>query len=45
MIQRASYDVLRLALRIAVQLWPLWLFWSAWSLSSNMWQGDSEYLI
>jgi len=39
MIQRASYDVLRLGLRIAVQFWPLWLFWFAWSLSSNMWLG------
>jgi hypothetical protein len=27
MIQRASYDLLRVGLRIAVQLWPLWLFW------------------
>ena len=39
MIQRASYDLLRVGLRIAVQLWPLWLFWFAWSLSSNMWLG------
>ena len=27
MIERASYDLLRLALRIVVRLWPLWLFW------------------
>ena len=39
MIRRAGYDLLRVGLRIAVQLWPLWLFWFAWSLSSNMWLG------
>jgi type IV secretion system protein VirD4 len=39
MIQRASYDVLRVGLCIAVQFWPLWLFWFAWSLSSNLWLG------
>jgi hypothetical protein len=39
MIRHASYDLLRVGLRIAVQLWPLWLFWFAWSLSSNMWLG------
>ena len=26
-IQRAGYDLLRIALRVAIQLWPLWLFW------------------
>jgi type IV secretion system protein VirD4 len=39
MIRHASYDLLRIGLRIAVQLWPLWLFWFAWTLSSNMWLG------
>ena len=39
MIRHASYDLLRVGLRIAVQLWPLWLFWFAWGLSSNMWLG------
>jgi type IV secretion system protein VirD4 len=37
MIERASYDLLRLALRIVVQLWPLWLFWFAWTFFSNWW--------
>jgi hypothetical protein len=32
MIQRATYDLLRIALRLATQLWPLWLFWFVWSL-------------
>ena len=33
MIQRAGYDLLRVALRIALQLWPLWLFWFAWNFA------------
>jgi type IV secretion system protein VirD4 len=37
MIERASYDLLRLALRIVVQLWPVWLFWFAWTFFSNWW--------
>ena len=37
MIGRAAYDLLRVALRITVQLWPLWLFWFAWSLSNHGW--------
>jgi hypothetical protein len=36
-IGRAAYDLLRLGLRFAVQLWPLWLFWFAWSLSNHWW--------
>ena len=32
MIERATYDLLRVALRLAIQLWPLWLFWFVWSL-------------
>ena len=38
MIQRAGYDLLRVALRYAVQLWPLWLFWWAWSYSDAFWR-------
>ena len=38
MIQRAGYDLLRIALRYAVQLWPLWLFWWAWSYSDAFWR-------
>jgi type IV secretion system protein VirD4 len=37
-IQRAGYDLLRIALRYAVQLWPLWLFWWAWSYSDAFWR-------
>jgi hypothetical protein len=36
---RAGHDLFRILLRLAVQLWPLWLFWFAWSLSSNGWLG------
>jgi len=37
-IQRAGYDLLRVALRIAVQLWPLWLFWFAWSFADTFYR-------
>jgi hypothetical protein len=37
MIERAGYDLLRVGLRIAVQLWPLWLFWWAWSVADDQW--------
>ncbi|HUB11347.1 MAG TPA: type IV secretory system conjugative DNA transfer family protein [Acetobacteraceae bacterium] len=37
MIERASYDLLRLALRIVVRLWPLWLFWFVWDRFSDWW--------
>ena len=37
MIGRAAYDLLRVGLRIAVRLWPLWLFWFAWSLANDWW--------
>jgi type IV secretion system protein VirD4 len=36
---RAGHDLFRIGLRLIVQLWPLWLFWFAWSLSSNLWLG------
>jgi hypothetical protein len=39
MIERATYDLLRVALRLAIQLWPLWLFWFVWSLFDNWWLG------
>ncbi|HET7884220.1 MAG TPA: type IV secretory system conjugative DNA transfer family protein [Acetobacteraceae bacterium] len=38
MIQRAGYDLLRVAVRVAVQLWPLWLFWFVWTLFDNLWR-------
>src|ERR1700693_1134832 len=37
MIERATYDLLRVALRLAIQLWPLWLFWFVWSLFDAWW--------
>ena len=38
MIQRAGYDLLRVALRIALQLWPLWLFWFAWNFADSFYR-------
>ena len=38
MIERATYDLLRIALRLAIQLWPLWLFWFVWSLFDDAWR-------
>ena len=38
MIQRAGYDLLRIALRVAVQLWPLWLFWWTWSFAEDFYR-------
>ena len=38
MIERATYDVLRVALRFAIQLWPLWLFWFVWSFFDDRWR-------
>ena len=38
MIQRAGYDLLRVALRIALQLWPLWLFWVAWNSADTFYR-------
>ena len=38
MIGRAGYDLLRVALRIAVQLWPLWVFWWVWSFAGNFYR-------
>ena len=37
MLSRASYDLVRFVLRLLVQLWPLWVFWFAWSLSAWFW--------
>src|SRR5271166_1440136 len=42
MIERATYDLLRVALRLAIQLWPLWLFWFVWSLFDDAWR---DYLL
>lgn len=38
MIARAGYDLGRTALKLAVQLWPLWLFWFAWHLAEIGWR-------
>jgi len=38
MIQRAGYDVLRVVLRIALQLWPIWLFWWAWDFAQDFYR-------
>ena len=38
MIERAGYDLLRTGLRVAFQLWPLWLFWWAWNFADAQWQ-------
>ena len=37
MFSRAGYDLFRVALRLAIQLWPVWLFWFAWSLAGGLW--------
>lgn len=37
-MSRAAYDVGRVALKIIVQLWPLWLFWFALQLGSTLWR-------
>ena len=38
MVTRAAYDLGRMALKLAVQLWPLWLFWFALQLGSVLWR-------
>ena len=38
MIVRGGYDLLRVGLRIAVQFWPLWLFWFAWDFAEGFWR-------
>ncbi len=43
MIDRAGYDLLRVALRVGVQLWPLWLFWWIWDFAGNFYR-DSVLL-
>ena len=37
MVTRAAYDLGRVALKIAIQLWPLWLFWFALQLGGDLW--------
>ena len=37
MLSRVSYDLIRVALRLAVQLWPVWLCWFAWCISAQLW--------
>jgi type IV secretion system protein VirD4 len=34
---RAGHDLFRFGLRLIVQLWPLWLFWFAWTVAANSW--------
>ena len=41
-MQRAAYDLPRIGLRVAIQLWPLWLFWGAWDFAYDRWQ---DYLM
>ncbi|MHB8284500.1 MAG: type IV secretory system conjugative DNA transfer family protein [Caulobacteraceae bacterium] len=38
MISRVAYNGGRLALKIIIQLWPLWLFWFALHLGSSLWR-------
>ncbi|MBY0255837.1 MAG: type IV secretory system conjugative DNA transfer family protein [Methylobacterium organophilum] len=38
MVSRAAYDLGRTVLKIAFQLWPLWLFWFALHLGSDLWR-------
>ena len=42
MVTRAGYDLAKAAIRFAVQLWPLWLFWFAWSAAGSLWR---DYLL
>ena len=37
MIDRAAYDLLRAGLRIALQLWPVWVVWWAWGFADGFW--------
>ena len=38
MIARGSYDLARLALRLLIRLWPVWLVYAAWSFAWTVWQ-------
>lgn len=38
MVSRATYDLLKAGLKLAVQLWPLWLFWFALQAGSTLWR-------
>ena len=40
MVGRAAYDLARLAGKICLQLWPLWLFWFAWRSGLALWRDD-----
>jgi type IV secretion system protein VirD4 len=39
MIERAAYDLLRVTLRLGIQLWPLWLLWFVWIRFDEWWIG------
>jgi hypothetical protein len=38
MKRRSSSELLRLGLRVTVQLWPLWVFWWTWHFAHNEWR-------
>ncbi len=38
MTARATGDLSRVALHTVIQLWPLWLFWFAWTLAGALWR-------
>ena len=38
MIARIGCDLVRATLRLAMALWPLWLFWFAWRGSNIAWR-------
>ena len=38
MVSRAGYDLAKVVLRLAFQLWPLWLFWFACGASNALWR-------
>ena len=40
MIDRAGYDLVRVGLRIALQLWPLWLFWWVWDITDAVYRNS-----
>jgi type IV secretion system protein VirD4 len=37
-IARTAYDLGRLALKLVIQLWPVWLFWFALHLGGDLWR-------
>jgi type IV secretion system protein VirD4 len=37
MIERATFDLVRAALRLGLKLWPLWLLWLVWTRFDDWW--------